>query len=139
MNRSLGITLAVLGIALAVVPFFTDCASQGRFMTDAMGMQMPMRCYGNRAAELATGAPLFVVGAILTFAKFKSKGAFFSLSAIAVLAGVAGILMPTKVVGTCPGPTEICNTVMKPALVSIGSMVIIGGLAGLVLTRRLKS
>ena len=139
MNKFLGISLAVLGVALAAVPFITDCASQGQFMTNAMGMQMPMRCYGNRVAELSVGVPLFVVGGIMTFAKFKSKAGFLSLSILAVLAGVAGILMPTSIVGTCPNPTEICNTVMKPALVIIGSLTIAGGLVGLVSTSRIKS
>ena len=140
MNKFFGIGLAVLGIALAVTPFFADCASQGEYMKNAMGMLMPMRCYGNRAAEVAIGAPLFAVGAVMTFAKFKSKAGFFALSGVAVLAGLAGILMPTKVVGTCSSPTAICNTLMKPMLISIGSVIVVGGLSsGLLLTRRSKS
>jgi len=138
VNRFLGIGLAVFGVALAVVPFVSDCASHGFFMTNAMGMQMPMRCYGNRVAELATGAPLFAVGAVLTFTRIKSKMALFSFSLIAVLAGVLGILMPTKIIGTCRNPMEICNTVMKPSLISVGALTIVGGLTGIMMTLRSK-
>jgi hypothetical protein len=138
VKRFLGISLAIFGIALAAVPFFTDCASQGHFMTSATGIQMPMRCYGNRIPELAIGAGLFGVGMVTSFFKFKSKVPFFSLSILAVLLGGAGILMPTSFIGTCPNPVMFCNAVMKPSIITVGSLGIIGGLAGLVLTRRIK-
>jgi hypothetical protein len=139
MNRFFGISIAVLGIALAFVPFISDCASQGKYMTSATGMQMPMHCYGNRAAELAIGIPLVGVGAVITFARFKFKPAFYSLFGLAVLLGVGGILMPTEIVGTCAKPVMTCNTVLKPAITGLGSLAIIGGLAGMVLTVRSKS
>jgi len=138
LNKVFGISLAVLAIALATVPFFTDCASHGEYMKGAMGMLMPMRCYGNRVAEVAVGVPLFAAGAVMTFAKFKSRAALFSLSVIAVLAGVAGVLMPTAVVGTCRDPMSICNTAMKPALLVIGSLVIVGGSGSVLSVRRFK-
>jgi len=139
VKKFFGISLAVLAIALAVTPFFTDCASHSEAAKGAMGMVMHMRCYGNRAAEVAVGTPLFAIGIVMAFVKFKSKAGLFSLSALAVLAGVAGILMPTTIVGTCSGPTMFCNTALKPAVVGIGSLVIAGGLGSLVLTRRVNS
>jgi hypothetical protein len=139
MNKFFGISLAVLGLALAFVPHLTDCASQGRYMTTAAGMQMPMHCYGNRAAELAVGVPLFAVGAVATFARFKLKPVFFSLFGLAVVLGAAGILMPHQIVGTCAKPVMTCNTIMKPALTGIGSLAILGGVAGMILTGRSRS
>lgn len=138
MNKFLSISLAVLGIGLAVVPTVSDCASQGRFMTSPMGMKMPMIDFGIRRPELALGAALFAVGAVMTFNLFKSKPALFSLAILAVLFGVGGILTPI-INGTCANPTMPCNTIEKPALTIIGSLSIVGGLAGLVLARRGKS
>ena len=135
MQRILGISFVVLGIALAVVPFVSDCASQGKFMMDGM----PMICYGNRNAELAVGIPLLVIGAAMTLIRFKSKPIFFSLSIVVIILGVVGILIPANIIGTCPNPIMTCNTIMKPAEISIGSLAIIGGIVGLIFARRMNS
>ncbi|MDD5289383.1 MAG: DUF4418 family protein [Dehalococcoidales bacterium] len=149
MNKGLGISLAVLGIALAVTPFFTDCASQGKFMTDSAGMPiqmtgnmgmlmpMPMSCYGNRAIELAIGGIILELGIAMAFVKLRSK-AFFSISVIAILAGFLGSLMPTSVIGVCPHHLADCNLVMKPIIISLGSFTIMGGVLGVASSRILK-
>ena len=147
MKRFFGVALAVLAIGLATVPFFTDCTSHEEAATNTMGSSMSMskapamhmRCYGNRAAEVGVAAPLFAVGIVMAFAKLKSKPALLSLSAVFVLAGVAGILMPTTLVGTCSGPTMFCNTVEKPALLGISSLVVAGGVGSLLALTLTKS
>ncbi len=132
MNKYFGISLIVLGIALAALPQFTDCAAHGKFMTTAMGMQMPMHCYGNRTPVLAIGIGMLAVGAVMTFARFKSKGAFFSLAGIALVLGAGAILMPTQFVGTCGKPTMFCNTMMKPSVIGVSSLAMLSSAIGMV-------
>ncbi len=134
MNKFLGITLAILAIAIAVVPSFTDCQSQGIQMTLMNGMKVPMVCHWTAQAEIAVGSPLFVVGAMLPFTRCRSG--LFTLSVMGVVLGLFAILLPTTIIGTCASPAEICNTAMKPILTALGSVAIVGSLGGLLLARR---
>jgi hypothetical protein len=62
MNKFLGIALVVVAIAIAVVPHFTDCLSQGHLVTLANGATQPMKCYWPAQAEIAVGIPFAGVG-----------------------------------------------------------------------------
>jgi hypothetical protein len=136
VNKFLGITLVVLGIAIAVVPNFTDCASQGLMTTNAAGKPMQMMCHWAGRAEIAVGAPLFAIGGVMAFAQRRSS--LFSLAILGSILGVVAILLPTNIIGTCGTPTMHCNTVMKPALTGLGALAIVGSLGGLILARRAK-
>ena len=136
LNIFLGITLVVFALAIAVVPNFTDCASQGHFMTVGM-MQVPMACHWAGRAEIAVGAPLVSVGAMMSFTRHKTG--YLTLSILGVILGAAAILLPTSIIGTCPSPTMMCNTVMKPTLTILGSLTIVGSLGGLILMRKANS
>ena len=136
MNKFLGITLAVLAVAIAVVPSFTDCASHGIFM-NVMGKQVPMVCHWSARAEIAVGVPLFGIGAMMSFTRRKTG--YLILSILGVALGALAILLPTSIIGTCPTPTEPCNTIMKPTLTILGSLTIVGSLGGLILMRRASS
>jgi len=133
MNRFLGIALIVFGITLAIVPGLTDCASHGAYMT-VMGKQVPMVCHWSARSELAVGIPLAFVGAMMSFTRRKSG--FLTLSILGVVLGGLAIGLPAGIIGTCPGPTMTCNTLMKPIISGIGSLAIVGGLVGFVLMRK---
>ena len=136
MNKYLGITLAVLGLALAIVPNFTDCASHGAYMT-VMGKQIPMVCHWSARSEIAMGIPLVFAGVMMTFT--RNKSGFFSMSILGVVLGALAITLPTSIIGTCGGPTMTCNTLMKPAITALGSLTIVGSLGALVLSRKANS
>ena len=136
MNKYLGIALAALGVAIAVVPNFTDCASHGAYMT-VMGKQLPMVCHWSARSEIATGIPITVVGAMMAFNRVKSG--FLTFSILGVVLGALVITLPTHIIGTCPGPTMTCNTVMKPATTALGSLTVVGSLVGLVFMRKAKN
>lgn len=135
MNKVFGISLAVLAIAIAVVPNFTDCASHGIFM-NVMGKQLPMICHWSARAEIAVGAPLFAVGGVMAFAHRRS--AFYGLGALGIILGALTILLPTHIIGTCPSASDICNTAMKPAAILMGSVAIVGSLGAVVTSRQSK-
>ena len=133
MNKYLGIFLAVLGLALAIVPNFADCASHGGYMV-VMGKQIPMTCHWSARSEIAMGIPLVVIGAIMSFTRRKSG--FLTLSILGGSMGILAITLPTYIIGTCPGPTMPCNTLMKPVITLLGSLTVAGSLGGLILMRK---
>jgi hypothetical protein len=137
MNKILGITLVVLALAIAVVPHFTDCYSQGNLVTLANGNTQPMKCHWTAQSEIAVGIPLAGIGAMLAFSRRKSTA--MGLSVIGVVLGAMALALPYSLIGTCIAPTHICNTAMKPALTILGSLGIIGSLGAVMSARKLQS
>ena len=136
MNIVLGVTLVVLALAIAIVPHYTDCLSQGSLLTLANGNTQPMKCHWTAQAEIAVGVPLVAVGAMLSFS--RRKGMATGLSVMGVILGAMALALPYSLIGTCMAPTHICNTAMKPALTVLGSLVIIGSLGAMISARKLE-
>ncbi|MCR4394203.1 MAG: DUF4418 family protein [Dehalococcoidales bacterium] len=132
MNKLLGAVLVVLALAIAIIPAYTDCQSQGKSLTLANGKTVPMKCHWTGVSEIAVGAPLFFTGLLAVFNRRKQN--LFSLGLLAAVLGVLAILLPNKLIGVCQ-TTMLCNTVMQPALTVMGSVVILGG-AGMMLFSR---
>lgn len=137
MNKFLGITLIILALAIAIVPSFTDCQAEGKTMTLASGMKVPMVCHWTAQAEIGIGAPLFAVGILMPFTRRKSG--LYILSVLGVVLGIVAILLPTNLIGVCTTMTANCNTIMKPALIAFGSLAIVASLAGLVIAQKTVS
>ena len=137
MNRVLCITLIVMALALAIVPHYTDCQSQGNVITMTSGKTTPMKCHWTGVAEIGVAAPLVVVGGMMTlFPRRKQNYMMLSFIGI-VLAGVA-ISLPTFLIGTCATPTHICNTAMKPSLLTIGALAAVVSLGVMISARKVK-
>ncbi len=134
MYKMLGIALAVIAVGLAVVPNFTDCQSHGGMITLANGNQISMKCHWTGVAEIPVGVGLFGAGAMMTFN--RRRGALLSLSIMGLIIGAMALAVPSGLIGTCATPTMTCNTVMKPALLSIGSLAVVGSAVGLIMSRK---
>jgi hypothetical protein len=134
MSKFLGVTLILLSLAIAIIPSFTDCQAEGKFMTLASGMKIPMVCHWTAQAEIGVGIPLLAVGVMMIFTKRKSG--FFILSIMGLVLGIIAILLPTSLIGVCNTMTANCNTIGRPALISLGSLSIAASSGGLVLARR---
>lgn len=95
-----------------------------------------MPCQQSAAAEIVVGAPLAVVGASALFT--RRKDGFLALSFIGIVLGVSAILIPTKLIGVCPGGLMHCNVYMRPILLFLGTVTV--GMSGgmLASTRKLK-
>ena len=127
-----GALLVVLALITAVVPFFTDCQSQGRALTLANGKEIAMKCHWTGRAELVLAIPLLAMGVFLIFSKRTES--LRNLSLISIVMGVLIILVPTVLIGVCGSAMMICNAVMKPTLILLGSLVIALGVAGVLQT-----
>jgi hypothetical protein len=132
LNKFLGIAILALGLAIAIVPNFTDCPTS--MSMGGMAAKVPP-CHASSTAEIYAGAPLAIIGGVMVFTKRKSG--FLTLSILGVVLGAAAIALP-HIVGTCKSPTMICNTTMKPAVTLLGSLGIAGSLGGLVLIRKAR-
>jgi hypothetical protein len=136
MFKVLGIVLVALAIAIAVVPTFTDCQSQGLQITMANGKTTPMKCHWTGIGELGMAIPVAGLGAMMVASRRKETLTYLSLTGI-IVAGVM-LALPNGLIGVCATPTHTCVTLMKPALNGLGSIVALGSIAGLVLARRNK-
>jgi hypothetical protein len=133
VNKVIGIALIVLALAIIIVPMFTDCESQGKYLTTSTGKEISMKCHWAGLAEIATGVPLLAVGIIMLLTRRKSN--LYILGIIGVVMGVLTIMFPSNIIGVCQTPTMLCNTAMRPALIILGVLAIVGS-AGIMLWAR---
>lgn len=134
--RFLGVALIVLAIALAVVPQFTDCHSQGRMLTLQNGRTVDMKCHWTAMAALGLAIPLAGVGALLALNRRKDTS-LRSLGVMGALLGAVAILLPTLLIGVCASNEMLCNSVMRPLMILIGTLAIVAaGAAALVGSRK---
>jgi len=136
VNRFLGIALIVLALGIGIVPHYTDCLSQGNQVALANGKTQPMKCHWTAQGEIAVAAPLGVLG-IVTLAS-KRKSSLRGAGVMGIALGAVALALPLNLVGTCAMPTHICNTTMKPAILALGSVSILGSLGIILSAQRAK-
>ena len=132
--RVIGVILLVAALAIAIVPQFTDCESQGRMLTLQNGRTVAMKCHWTAQAALGLALPLALVGALTLF-RGRKPGAG-NLGAVGVGLGALAVLLPTALIGVCASSDMLCNSVMRPFLILTGSVVAIASAAGFLLAAR---
>ncbi len=136
MNRFLGIVLIVLALGIGIVPHYTDCLSQGSQLTLANGKTQPMKCHWTAQGEIAVAAPLAVLG-IVTVAG-RRKTALRGAGVMGIALGAVALALPLNLIGTCAMATHFCNTAMKPSILALGSVTILGSLAIVLAAQKAK-
>ena len=114
--------IAILAVLIAVVPMFSDCSAAGRMLTLADGREIPMKCHWTGRAELGLGLPLLGLGLLMGFSNRKESRRSLGLLGIAL--GVVVILLPTALIGVCANPEMHCHSIMQPALILMGVLVV---------------
>jgi hypothetical protein len=115
------VLLVVLALAVAVVPMFTDCQSQGRAITLANGSTVAMKCHWSGVAELGLAAPLLLVG--LTTSVSKRKETRRVLAWLSLVIGAMIVAVPTVLIGVCASADMVCNSIMRPTLILAGILI----------------
>ncbi len=133
MLRLLGATLLIMALVTAVLPQFTTCESQGKAITLANGTTVPMKCKWTARAELGIAVPILAVGVLMTTASRKESSR--NLSILGAILGIAVLLIPTTLIGVCQS-LMLCHTVMQPALLTTGSIILAASLAGWVVSSK---
>lgn len=116
------VLMVTLALLIGVVPQFTDCQSQGRQLTLDNGRNIPMKCHWTGQAELALAVPLFLTGSLLGLNKRKET--LRNLSIVSGVLGIFVIALPTTLIGVCANPDMICNSIMRPTLILLGSLIV---------------
>ena len=129
MIKFFGILIIVLAIATAVIPYFTDCQSQGKAIELANGRMIPMKCHWAGVAEMGVAIPLVVVGAMMTIFSRRNQ-VLMTLSILGIVLSALVIAFPNFLIGVCATPTMTCYTVMKPALTLTGGFMVGASIAG---------
>jgi hypothetical protein len=126
--------IVILALLIGILPLFTDCQSQGRSITLSDGRQIPMKCHWTGRGELVLAVPLLAVGILLGFSRRKETR--IALGILGTILGVLVIALPTVLIGVCASAEMLCNSVMKPALILMGSLVVVISLASTILSAR---
>jgi len=126
-----GAIFIVLALLLAIIPQFSDCQSQGKALALPDGKTVAMKCHWTGQAEAVLAVILLVIGILLIISRNKETQKYLAI--VGIVLGILAILLPTFIIGVCATPTMICNTVMKVALLILGPLVILDGIAGLIL------
>jgi hypothetical protein len=134
VNKIIGIFLIVVALAIIIVPMFTDCQSQGKYLTTSTGKEVSMKCHWSGLAEIATGVPLIAVGIMMILTRRKSN--IYMLGVIGIIMGILTILFPSNIIGVCQTPTMLCNTAMRPALVVLGAVAIAASAVSMLWARK---
>ena len=134
--KATAVVIVLLAIAIALVPQFTDCQSQGLAIKLPDGRQIPMKCHWTAMAELGLALPIGAVGLFGGISSKKETRRLLSL--VGVVLGAVAIAIPTVFIGVCANEDMLCNAVMRPALILGGVLVIGVSLANLFLFGRGK-
>jgi hypothetical protein len=90
-----------------------------------------MKCHWTGIAELGVAVPLVAVGVMM--AANRRRDQLRNLGILGILLGGFAIAFPAGLIGVCQTPTMICHTLMKPALITLGSLAVIFSIGAMML------
>ncbi|MDO5531376.1 DUF4418 family protein [Sutterella sp.] len=109
--------LAGFAVAAALVWWLPHCHAE-----------LPMRCVWMTRANMGTGVLIGLLGLAMMFA---GVGSAMGLATGIVLSSLLMIAVATVLIGPCPNPMMGCHAVTEPALIVIGAVIALAGLAEL--------
>ena len=128
--KIIAVLIIITGLLIGTIPLFTDCESQGRAIKLPDGRLIAMKCHWTGRAALALALPIVAVGGLLAFNRRRETRR--NLGALGIVLGAAVILVPLVLIGVCASSDMLCNSVMQPALILLGTLVAAFSLANMV-------
>ena len=132
--KVLAAIIIVSALVVGILPQFTDCQSQGKALALQNGKTVPMKCHWTAISEIAMAVPLVGLGAVMGVSKRKESRRI--IAGLGTLLGVFVILLPTQLIGVCANADMLCNSVMKPALILTGVVIVAASLISVVVSER---
>ena len=129
------VLIVILALVIGIVPQFTDCQSQGRAIELPNGKTVAMKCHWTATAELALAIPIAAVGVLLGFSRRKES--MRNLSILGMVLGAIAILVPTSLIGVCASSDMLCNSVMRPLLILMGTLLVAISVVTLIASNRM--
>jgi len=120
--KVVAVLIVVAALLIGAIPLFTDCESQGRAIKLPDGRLIAMKCHWTGRAELALALPIAAVGGLLAFSRRRELRR--NLGALGIVLGAVAILVPVALIGVCASSDMLCNSVMQPALILLGTLVV---------------
>lgn len=132
-NYVAGIISIILGLLIAIGPklLFPVCSA---LIELANGKKIPMKCNWTAQAEIAVGALIVITGILLIV--FREQIAQIISSIFLFLLGASTVLFPTYLIGVCPTETMSCHVATLPALIILGSCVMVLAVINLIVKSR---
>lgn len=127
MRAVLGIGMILLALVLAIAPAYTDCESHGKTLKTADGRAVSMKCHWTGRAEVATAIPLGLAGIFALGGRRREATRF--AATVGGASGLAAILLPTLLIGTCGSASMTCNLLMRPIVLAAGILAIAASIA----------
>jgi hypothetical protein len=119
--KIIAVLIIITGLLIGTIPLFTDCESQGRAIKLPDGRLIAMKCHWTGRAELALALPIVAVGGLLAFGRRRELRR--NLGILGMILGAAVILVPVALIGVCASSDMLCNSVMQPALILLGTLI----------------
>ena len=97
-----------------------------------------MKCHWTGEVVRALGILIVIIAVVMLLNTFtlKKEGVGLGLSIANIAVGVFTVLVPLKIIGSCPKPMMQCNVVSKPAILLVGGIFIVANIIYLFLNKK---
>ncbi len=120
--KALAIGIMAAAVLVGGVALLYNCQHDGKALSLANGMKVPMKCFWTAMAEIGGAGLLLVLGGLQLASRTRETN-----RALGIMGGALGalvILIPTALIGVCAHPDASCHLVMRPAMIFLGILVI---------------
>ena len=119
--KALAIAIIAMAVLIGAVAYLNNCQHDGKALSLASGMKVPMKCFWTAMAEIGVAGTLLVLGGLQLSSRQRETH-----RALGIMGGALGalaILLPTLLIGVCAHPEASCHLVMRPAMIFLGILV----------------
>lgn len=120
--KALAIAVIAMAVLIGAVAYLYNCEHDGKALTLANGMKVPMKCFWTAMAEIGVAGTLLILGGLQLAS--RKREAQRALGVMGAALGALVILLPTALIGVCMHPEASCHLVMRPAMIFLGILVI---------------
>jgi hypothetical protein len=119
--KALAIGIIAMAVLIGAVAHLYNCQHDGKALSLANGMKVPMKCFWTAMAEIGVAGSLLVLGGLQL--RSRQRETQRALGTMGAALGALVILLPTALIGVCMHPDASCHLIMRPAMIFLGVLV----------------